>query len=310
MSNSEKIFVSLQIIKLSSLVEAGKKIAKFAGNRDQDPKIVKSKKASMIVDGQLVPAIIVDAIDAIKQGLDVVDFWTNEPITEANAADYVVLVDAGHRFKAHMELLSEGVGYDKEFYLMYPLNTTMSIAKMLAVINTVTNLWKGKDVGNGAMMICKENLPLLIAICELTKRDYSLDAAVKWLTFQNKINKTVLADAMDGKINECLRFTTGIERGLRLLDAAKTTLDESVLKTRTISDWVIKNYDKAADENKATEIKSIETFFKSLKRSDAKLIEEAKGKRGETTKEQVIYAKLDELYNAFVAEQGKAEQAA
>jgi hypothetical protein len=112
MDNSAKIFVALQIIKLSTLVEAGKKIAKFAGNRDQDPKIVKSKKASMIVDGQLVPAIIVDAIDAIKQGLDVVDFWTNDPITEANAADYVVLVDAGHRFNAHMELLSEGVGYE------------------------------------------------------------------------------------------------------------------------------------------------------------------------------------------------------
>jgi len=293
-----------------SLSELGKRIAKLAGNRDQDLKIVKSKKASMIDNGLLIPAIIVDAIDAINQGLDVVDFWTNEPITEANAADYVVLVDAGHRFKAHMELLSEGVGYDKEFYLMYPLNTTMSIAKMLAVINTVTNLWKGKDLGNGAMMIVKENLPLLIAICELTKRGYSLDAAVKWLTFQNKINKTVLANAMDGKINDCLRFTTGIERGLRLRDAAKVTLDESVLKTRILPDWLITKYDNAVDANKVLIIKTLEDFFKSLKRSDAKLIEEAKGKRGETTKEQVIYTKLDELFNAFVAEQSKAEQAA
>jgi len=293
-----------------SLSELGKRIAKLAGNRDQDIKIVKSKKASMIDNGLLIPAIIVDAIDAINQGLDVVDFWTNEPITEANAADYVVLVDAGHRFKAHMELLSEGVGYDKEFYLMYPLNTTMSIAKMLAVINTVTNLWKGKDLGNGAMMIVKENLPLLIAICELTKRGYSLDAAVKWLTFQNKINKTVLANAMDGKINDCLRFTTGIERGLRLRDAAKVTLDESVLKTRILPDWLITKYDNAVDANKVLIIKTLEDFFKSLKRSDAKLIEEAKGKRGETTKEQVIYTKLDELFNAFVAEQSKAEQAA
>ena len=293
-----------------SLSELGKRIAKLAGNRDQDLKIVKSKKASMIDNGLLIPAIIVDAIDAINQGLDVVDFWTNEPITEANAADYVVLVDAGHRFKAHMELLSEGVDYDKEFYLMYPLNTTMSIAKMLAVINTVTNLWKGKDLGNGAMMIVKENLPLLIAICELTKRGYSLDAAVKWLTFQNKINKTVLANAMDGKINDCLRFTTGIERGLRLRDAAKVTLDESVLKTRILPDWLITKYDNAVDANKVLIIKTLEDFFKSLKRSDAKLIEEAKGKRGETTKEQVIYTKLDELFNAFVAEQSKAEQAA
>lgn len=290
-----------QILALKDLIQNGMKIARLTGNRDIDPKAVKTKKASLKANGLQIPAIIVDATDALKEGLDIEDFLTGETITEANADGYVVLVDANHRFKAHLELKAEDLEYNFEFFLMYPLNTSMKIAKMLAEINIVTNAYKGKDYGKSAKMLCKEELPLLNKVNEFTANGYSLDSACKWLTFKNKVNKAVLADAMDGKIQDCLRFTAGIERGENLLAAAKIAFDENNLKTRTIVDWVIGKYDITGDNKKVELIASIESFFGQLTRSDVKPIEEAKGKRGVSTKEQIIYCKLDEMFNNYLS---------
>lgn len=300
----------MQIIALSYLLQQCKKVARLTGNRDLDPNVVKTKKASLKENGLLIPAVIVDAKDAIKQGLEVVDFETGEAVTDENASDYVVLVDANHRYQAHLELIKEDKEYTGEFYFIYPLNPKVIIAKMLAVINIATNGWKGRDFGKGAKMMCNEKLPLLDAINELTAKGYSLDAACKWLTFKGEVNKSVLADAMNGEISSKLKYTTGIERGHKLLAAAKSAFDEKVLMTRTIVDWVICKYDNAIDEEKATIITTMESFFKSLKRDDVKPIEIAKGKKGESTKEQIIYGKLDELFNDYLNKTKEVEQAA
>nr|WP_320037804.1 hypothetical protein [uncultured Bacteroides sp.] len=299
-----------EILTESELLKSGKKIARLVGNRDIDLKVVKAKKVSLKENGLLIPAVIVDAIDAIKQGLEVVDFETGEAVTEDNASDYVVLVDASHRYQAHLELKEEDKEYTGEFYFIYPLNLEVIIAKMLAVINIATNGWKGKDFGKGAIMICKEQLPLLDAINELTANGYSLDSACKWLTFKCEVSKSVLADVMNGKVCDKLRLINGIERGHRLINAAKSGLDEKVLMTRTIPDWIISKYDKADDGSKVTVVNEIENFFKSLVRSDATLIETAKGKKGESTKEQIIYGKLDDLLNNYRNNTKEAEQAA
>jgi len=299
-----------KLFSVKTLQEEGKKVARLAGNRDLNVKIVNSKKSSMKTNGLLVPAIIVDATDALKADLEVIDFTSKEVVTVANASEYVVLIDANHRYQAHTELLSEEKDYNKEFFLMYPLNSELSIPKMLAEINTATSAWKGSDFGKGAKMLCSEQLPLLDAINELTSKGYSLDAACKWLTFMNKINKTVLANAMDGIIADSLRTTSGIKRGKSLLEAALSAFDEGVLKTRTIVDWVISKYDKADDPNKVEIISTINSFFKSLTRKEVTLIESAKGKRGSLSKEQVIYNNLNELFDKFLEANTKANQAA
>lgn len=191
---------NMMIIALSYLLQQGKKVARLAGNRDLDLKVVKAKKSSLKENGLLIPAVIVDANDAIDQGLEIVDFETGEAVPKDNASDYVVLVDANHRYQAHLELKKEDKEYTGEFYFIYPLNSEVIIAKMLAVINIATNGWKGKDFGKGAKMMCKDQLPLLDAINELTAKGYSLDAACKWLTFKCEVNKSVLADAMNGRL--------------------------------------------------------------------------------------------------------------
>ncbi len=298
----------MQIVALSHLLGQGMKVGRLAGNRDFDSKVVKAKKASLKKNGLMIPAVVVNADEAIRQGLEVVDFATGNPVTSEEASKYIVLVDANHRYKAHLELQSEDEEYTGEFYFIYPLNSEVVIAKMLAVINVDTNGWRGKDFGKGAKMMCKESLPLLDAINELTTDGYSLNSASEWLTFKCEINAKVLAEAMNGNISEKLKNTTGIERGKKLLSTAQKAFDEKVLKTRNIPDWIISKYDKAVDEDKATIINTIVSFFESLTRAEVVTIEAAKGERGKTTKEQIIYSKLDELFEAYQSKEGEAEQ--
>lgn len=94
-----------EIMTLTELTKNGVKVARLAGNRDLNEKAVKAKMKSMREYGQLVPAIIVDASTAIKDGLKVVDFTTGEEIKDGN--NYVVLLDANHRYSAHLRLLEE-----------------------------------------------------------------------------------------------------------------------------------------------------------------------------------------------------------
>ena len=108
--NEQKDFVKmekvLQVLSLAVLQSKGVKIARLEGNRDLNEKAVKAKMKSMKQYGQLVTAIIVDAATARKQGLKVVDFSTGEEVTEQNEAFYVVLLDANHRYEAHLRLMA------------------------------------------------------------------------------------------------------------------------------------------------------------------------------------------------------------
>ena len=156
----------LKVIALSTLLDKGFKIARLSGNRNFDEKVVKAKMKSMKANGMLVPAIIVDAKKVIEAGLEIVDFETGEIISGADAARYVVLVDANHRYKGHLNLLEannelkDEEKYKGEFYLIYALNEEIAVSRMFSEINVCTNPWKGGDFTKGAKMVCKEPLPV------------------------------------------------------------------------------------------------------------------------------------------------------
>ena len=226
-----------EVLELSELNEKGVKVARLAGNRDLNEKAVKAKMKSMREYGQLVPAIIVDASTAIKDGLKVVDFTTGEEIKDGN--NYVVLLDANHRYSAHLRLLEENKKiepekqYEREFYFMYSLNPSVSIEKTLAEINIATTPWKGADYVKGVKMMVGEELPTLDFVSELTCMGYSLDAASKWATFGSKISKAVLVRAISGNIDEVLRKSNTISRGRALVEAARKSFSAEFLKSRT-----------------------------------------------------------------------------
>lgn len=273
-------------------------IAYLLGSRNISDKIVKSKKASLKKHGQLIPAVVVDAETALEQNLEIIDAETNKKVTIENAHEYVVVLDGSHRYKAHKELCSEDEEYRGDFYVIYSLNPKLAVAAMLAEINTATNPWKGSDYGRGAKMLNQAvELPLLDFINELTDQGFSLDAASKWATFRGDITSKLLVKAMNGEINSKLKNDKGLERGKKLLHAALSSISKDALKSRTIIDWIIAQYDNTIDEKKHLFTQRMEHFFNNLNRPEAEFIEKAKGERGKSTKEGIICEILNDLYN-------------
>ena len=226
------------------------------------------------------------------------DFETEEKITEENARYYVVLVDANHRYKAHLQLLNEDKNYDGEFSFMLPLQD-ISIAKMLSEINISTNPWKAADYGKGAAMILTDELPLLNALNKLTGNGYSIESAAMWLTFKKKVTKSVLVNAMNGSISDYLKDDKNIERGLKLLEAARKSFSEDFLKKRTLPEWIITKSNEDED-GKSAFIKKMCNFLNQIDRVTADNIEKSKGERGGDAKESIINRKLNELWENYV----------
>ena len=286
--------INCKILTATELKEMGLKIGRLLGNRNLDSKIIKAKKKSLKETGLLIPAVIVEAEKAIREGHEVVDFETGKRVTEENAKDYVSMVDANHRYKAHLELLEKDDCYHKEFYFMYPLQD-IPVTKMLSEINIATNPWKVSDYSKGTAMVLNEELPLLTEINILTSKGYSVESASKWLTFDNKVNKSILVKAMGGTIVDSLKDDKNIERGKKLLESARKSFNEDFLKKRTIPDWIISKL-KNDENGKSVFIEKMCSFLSGIDREIADEIEKYTGKRGEDTKESKVNKKLNELW--------------
>ncbi len=283
-----------KIYSISELAAAGKKIARLESNRNINSTVVKAKEKSLLEFGQLVPAVIVDAEVAMTEGLAIVDFETNEVITEEDASKYVVLIEGNHRYTAHLSLKNDPKkNYDGEFSVFYALNDEITIAKALAEINIATNPWKGNDYIKGVKMNVKEDLPVVDFMNELLNDGLSLNTISKVIRFDDKITKNVLDAAMKGNIKECLLTTTHLERGKKLYSAAKSTLPQSLLKSRTWMDWVISKYEATEDAKKAEVVEKLITFLGNISKEKAEDIAASKGERGLSTKETIIYNKLN-----------------
>ena len=293
------------LIDISELLKKGKQMARLVANRELDPKIVKKKKESLKQFGLLSPAIIVDGSKSIEEGLEIMDFETGEDISKEDAGQYIVLVEGNHRYKAHLDLLEanaeleEEQKYKKEFFVTYPLDDNMSIMDMLAEINTCTNKWDTKD--RVKSITVKENCPkLLLEINKLTNKGYSLNAASLWLTFGTKVNTSVINVAMRGKYLDPLKNDAGIERGLKILNAAKSKLGEDLCKTRTtLSGWIVSKYEKTLDADKANFTDNMIQFINSIDSDNVTYLQKVKGKKGGSSKENLINKKLNELWDSF-----------
>lgn len=282
------------------LLNDGKKVAKLAGNRDFKEQIIKQKQQSLKETGLLIPAVIIPASKAIEEGLEIVDFETGEVVTAENAGQYVVLVDANHRYKAHLENKIKCKDYKRVFYFMYPLNEELTVTKMLSEINIATNPWDGADFGKGAALVNKDKeTPMLAAINKLTAKGYSLSAASKWLTFSNKINKEVMAKAMNGNVPDILKDDKRMKKGEELLEAAGKVFSDKFLSSRILIDWIISKYDEAnVNEENLVELKAkLIRMFSEMTRQEADDITGSKGTKGGDTKETIINQKLNAKFD-------------
>ena len=291
------------IYTVAELAEMGKTIARLEANRDFNTKAVNDKKKSLLDKGQLVPAIMVEATDAIKAGLSVVEFDTNEEIKLEEADQYVVLLDGNHRYKAHKKLLESKKGeYQKDFYVMYTLQPEVAIAQSLAEINISTTPWKGADYVKGVLLMLNEeaSLPVLEAIGSLTSKGYSLDAASKWILMeQSGVTKSMLVKAVSGKTDESWKSESNAKLGMRFWEAAsKAGFKDSFLAKRTFVGCLLNKWDKN-NMSKNQFVELMERFFESVDEECVNKIQGAKGTRGES-KEGVINAELNPYWDKFM----------
>ena len=267
-----------KIYSLTELTEQGKKIGRLPLNRQLNPSIIKAKMKSIKENGLLMPAVIVDAKDV--KDLEIVDFETGEKVDGDN---YVVLLDANHRYEAYSELKKRGeeVG---EFYFIYPLNKPVSIQKLLSEINIATTPWKGVDYINGVLMTGCDS-KLMKEMGKLAKDGYSLSAASKWLTF-SEIKKEMLAHLM--KCKKIAVNDDDIDNKMKLLKTTEAKLGDKLTKGKAVIDWIISRYIGTSDVNKATFIDDMIREINSLTDDDCKKLQSFKGERGIQSKQDKI----------------------
>lgn len=297
-----------ETITLSELINEGKRIARLVDNRDFDSKDLKAKKASLKEKGQLIPAIIVDGSKAVSEGLDIVDFKTSNPINDDDAANYVVIIEGNHRYKAHLELLEENETanekYEREFYVMYPLNDsdTITIDSMFKEMNIATNPWKSKDYLKEVARKTEE-YTLLKEINALVSEGYSIPSASMWLTLGKPIDPTTIKKLSAGKklttiAKNSLSITSNIATGKELLKLSKAAFGLEFVKTRTLSTWVTGKIENGGVTNANDTINRIKKMLSNLATDNnaATAIINAKGVKGGETKDSKIYRLLDKQF--------------
>lgn len=298
---------NFKVYEVSELLENGYKFGRLANNRKFDKTALAAKKKSLKSKGLLQPAIIVPAQLAIDEGLEVIDFITEESIGSSDVNKYPAFTDANHRYKAHLALKAEkSKDYDGKFYVMLPLTDKdkISVADMLAEMNICTKVWSGTDYIRGAYMSHPElATDLLRYIVELEKRGFSLPAISKYATFSDGINKKVLTDFMQGVVAPILEDSKKVEQNIatskKLLEAAKT-FDTRFLAPRTFPDWLINQYTSSDENETRSDVTNrIVAFLTSLSKEQTDEIGCIKGEKGGDSKEAAIHNKLNSLFSKF-----------
>ena len=235
---------------------------------------------SLKENGLLMPAVIVDGKDV--KDLEIVDFETGKKVE--NVDNYVVLLDANHRYEAYLELKKKGVDVC-EFYFIYSL-TSISIQKQLSEINVATNPWKGVDYINGVLMKGNDS-KLMKEMGKLAKDGYSLSAASKWLTF-SEVKKEKLVAIMNGKKDAIAANDADIDNRMRLLETTKAKLGDKLTKGKAVIDWIISKYNDISDTYKSSFIDNMIGKINLLTDDDCKEIQSFKGERGIKSKQDKI----------------------
>jgi len=296
---------NFKVYEVSQLLSNGYKIGRLASNRKFDKPTISAKKRSLRTKGLLQPAIVVPASMASEEGLNVIDFETMENITESELDNYLVLVDANHRYRAHLELQKTDKDYKGLFYLMLPLTDKIKVAEMLAEMNICTRVWKGTDYIRGAFMTRPDDATdLLKYMMTLEEKGFSLAAISKYTTGTDKITNSVLTRFMSGDNPEILMDNEtskyNIKKCSKIIEAA-SKFDTKFLASRTFPDWINTVRNPKMTDEELTD--SIVSFLESLTKDQTDDICGTKGEKGRDTKETAIYNKLNALYFDFCNKQ-------
>lgn len=296
-----------KVYEITELTNNGYKIARLANNRNLNEKAVNAKKKSLQDKAQLQAAVVDFADRAVKQGLDVVDFLSEEKIADNEIAQTLVLLEGNHRYKAYLELKKDKT-FNGSFYVTLPLTEELTIAEMIAEMNICTCTWKGTDYIKGAIMSHPSNVTdVLRYMAELETKGYSLPAISMYVTGTENVKKSVLKKFMNGETADVLKDTENskekIERCKKILDAAKYF--SVLLPSRSFADWIKSKLELKKNLTGEQVEEILIGFLKSVSKNDADKICKIKGTKGQSTKEDLINGELNKLYDFYVHDLGK-----
>ena len=285
------------IITLTLLRSEGKKVAFVKGNRSIKEKNFVSKMKSLAGCGQLLPAVIMLAVDVVNAGLEIVDAETGEAVPKDELESYVVLLDGQHRYMAYLQNEEAKKTEQGEFYMIFPLNENIPPQKMLSVINNDTNLWVAGDYGRALLMMAREEkLPLVEFLNELMDLGMQISTAQRWgcLKYMG-INTAMLASAVKGEVNKALKYDRNLEAGKRFWETASKVFDLKILKHRYFIDFFIEKYDDTDDEDRKGLWERFGEFVSTIDDMSVEYINGAVGSKARS-KEDIIVKELERLY--------------
>ena len=290
----------VQIIRFSELQAEGLKIAKIKANRDLDEKNVKAKMADLKGRGLIIPAMVVNANDALREHLDLCDFRDSSvAVDSTNADQYLVLIDGQHRYEAHLRLMEGCEDYSRDFLFQFvQLAEGVSILDVLKAVNDPGHTWTLSDYTHSAWELNKEN-PMLSFISELVSEGISYSSAAKWATLNRRLTPSMVKEAVnnEGTIDPLFTNIKYLASGKKLFAVAKKALGKALVKPRALVDWVIDILSDA--DSKEAEANQMISFFEGLTADQVESLKKAKGQKNGASKEEALRKALDKFYQAF-----------
>ena len=255
--------------------------------------------------GLIIPAMVVNANDALREHLDLCDFRdSNIAVDNTNADRYLVLIDGQHRYEAHLRLVEESEDYSRDFTFQFvQLADGVSILDVLKAVNDPGHTWTLSDYTHSAWELNKEN-PMLSFISELVSDGISYSSAAKWATLNRRLTHSMVKEAVnsEGAIDPLFTNIKYLSSGRKLFASAKKALGKAIVKPRALVDWVIDILGDA--DSKEAEANQLISFFESLTADQVESLKKAKGQKNGASKEEALRRALDKFYQAF---QGKSE---
>ena len=242
-------------------------VAFLEGNRNINPNNVKKMEVSLKEFGKnLMPMIYVKADDARLNGRKLKDAIDNTDVAEGDRASYIVVIDGQHRFTAAAKMAGEEGGFDtsKLVWKELKLEGNMAIEDALIEINSIGQMWKGKDYISGlalrqpddeVVQFAKELTDFGVSAKTINKY-FFLDEKFKW----SKPDK----DALE-KVD--------LDRAKKIWDVVKQ-FPEKVHKESIIIDYIMKAGGTKHWEDELKNVakvgKDLDTKLRNLKVNEAR----------------------------------------
>lgn len=243
-------------------------VAFLEGNRNIVPSNVKKMEASLKEFGKnLMPMVYVKADDARLNDRKLKDAIDNTDVAEGNRASYIVVIDGQHRFKAavNMAAAEEG-GFDtsKLVWKELKLEGNMAIEDALIEINSIGQMWKGKDYISGLALRQPENEIVQFAK-ELTDFGVSAKTINKYFFLDEKFKWA--------KPDKDALEKVDLARAKKIWDVVKQ-FPEKVHKDAIIIDYIIKAGGTKHWEDELKNVakvgKDLDTKLRKLKVNEAR----------------------------------------